>query len=107
MAALAAADAASDAAVEAAAEAAVDAAAEGAALLAAHRALEEAVLSKRFGTPAERIRESQSGAVHWLYPQHGLDVALGGDEKPVLQYLSPGDFELLRAPLLAQVEVLK
>jgi hypothetical protein len=69
--------------------------------------LEEAVLSKRFGTPAERIRESQSGAVHWLYPQHGLDVALGGDEKPVLQYLSPRDFELLRAPLLAQGEVLK
>jgi hypothetical protein len=69
--------------------------------------LEEAVLSKRFGTPAERIRESKSGTVHWLYPQHGLDVALGGDEKPVLQYLSPGDFELLRAPLLAHGEVLK
>lgn len=69
--------------------------------------LEEAVLSKRFGTPVERIRESKSGAVHWLYPQHGLDVALGGDEKPVLQYLSPKDFELLRAPLLAHGEVLK
>lgn len=69
--------------------------------------LEEAVLSKRFGTPAERIRESKSGTVHWLYPQHGLDVTLGGDEKPLLQYLSPRDFELLRAPLLANGEVLK
>lgn len=69
--------------------------------------LEEAVLSKRFGTPAERIRETKSGTVHWLYPQHGLDVALGGAEKPVLQYLSPRDFELLRAPLLAHGEVLQ
>ncbi len=69
--------------------------------------LEEAVLNKRFGTPAERIRENKSGAVHWLYPQHGLDVTLGGDEKPLLQYVSPRDFEQLRAPLLASGEVLK
>jgi hypothetical protein len=69
--------------------------------------LEESVLSKRFGTPAERVRESKSGTVHWLYPQHGLDVTLGGDEKPLLQYVSPKDFELLRAPLLAHGEVLK
>lgn len=69
--------------------------------------LEEAVIAKRFGAPAQRVRESRSGAVHWLYPQHGLDVALGGREKPVLQYVSPRDFELLRAPLMANGEVLK
>lgn len=69
--------------------------------------LEEAILTKRFGTPAERIRETKSGVVHWLYPQLGLDVTLGGDEKPLLQYLSPKDFELLRAPLLANGEILK
>ncbi len=69
--------------------------------------LEEAVITKRFGTPAERVRETKSGAVHWLYPQHGLDVTLGGSEKPLFQYISPKDFELLRAPLLAQGEVLK
>ncbi|MBI4937533.1 MAG: hypothetical protein HY846_04840 [Nitrosomonadales bacterium] len=69
--------------------------------------LEEAVLAKRFGAPAERVRETQSGAVHWLYPQHGLDVALGGKEKPLLQYVSPGDFDLLRAPLMASGEILK
>lgn len=69
--------------------------------------LEEAVIAKRFGAPAQRVRESRSGAVHWLYPQHGLDVALGGREKPVLQYVSPRDFELLRAPLMANGEILK
>lgn len=69
--------------------------------------LDEAVLIKRFGEPAQRVRETKSGAIHWLYPQHGLDITLGGDEKPLLQYLSPTNFELLSAPLLAQGEILK
>lgn len=69
--------------------------------------LEESIITKRFGEPAQRVRENQSGAIHWLYPQHGLDVVLGGKEKPLLQYLPPKDFELLRAPLLANGEILK
>lgn len=69
--------------------------------------LEEAVLAKRFGAPAQRVRETKTGAVHWLYPQHGLDITLGGNEKPLLQYIPPGKFELLSAPLLAQGEILK
>lgn len=69
--------------------------------------LDETVLAKRFGAPAERVRETQAGVVHWLYPQHGLDVAVGSKERPVLQYVSPRDFELLRAPLLANGEPLK
>lgn len=69
--------------------------------------LEEAILSKRFGTPAERIKEKKSGAVHWLYPQHGLDITLGNGEKPLLQYLPPRDFNQLRTPLLAAGEVLQ
>jgi len=69
--------------------------------------LEEAIFTKRFGVPAERVRETKSGAVHWLYPQHGLDITLGGSEKPLLQYVSPKDFDLLRAPLLANGEILK
>lgn len=68
--------------------------------------LEEEILSKRFGQPAQRVREKESGAVHWLYPQDGLDITLGGKEKPVLQYVPPGDFEKLRQPLLANGEVL-
>ncbi|HEY0665814.1 MAG TPA: hypothetical protein VGD24_07100 [Gallionella sp.] len=69
--------------------------------------IDEAIFTKRFGVPAQRIREKKSGAVHWLYPEHGLDVTLGNEEKPLLQYISPKDFELLRAPLLAQGEVMQ
>jgi len=68
--------------------------------------LEEAVLAKRFGPPVQRVRETESGAIHWLYPQHGLDVVLGGGSKPLLQYVAPKDFDLLRTPLLAHGEVL-
>ncbi|MFZ5524678.1 MAG: hypothetical protein ACOY9D_11450 [Pseudomonadota bacterium] len=69
--------------------------------------LEEAVITKRFGEPAQRVRENKTDATHWLYPQHGLDIVLGGKEKPLLQYVSPKDFELLSAPLLANGEILK
>ena len=68
--------------------------------------LEEDVVSKRFGQPAQRIREKKSGAVHWLYPQHGLDITLGNGEKPVLQYVSPKEFDKLLQPLLAGGEVI-
>lgn len=62
--------------------------------------INEEVFSKRFGPPAQRIKEKESGAIHWLYPQNGLDITMGGDEKPVLQYVPPKDFSKLVAPLL-------
>jgi hypothetical protein len=42
-----------------------------------------------------------------LYPQHGLDITLGGKEKPLLQYVSPKDFDKLTHPLVTQGEVVK
>ena len=69
--------------------------------------LQDAVFSKRFGRPQLRIREKKSGVVHWLYPQDGLDIALGGEEKPLLQYVPPADFDRLVDPLLANGEVVK
>ncbi len=68
--------------------------------------LDEAVLLKRFGQPAQRVREKESGMIHWLYPQNGLDLTLGGDGKPLMQYVSPGEFDRLVRPLLANGEVL-
>ena len=68
--------------------------------------LEEEIFSKRFGQPERRIREKTSGAVHWLYPQHGLDITLGGAEKPVLQYVPPKGFDKLLQPLLDSGEVI-
>ena len=69
--------------------------------------LEEAIITKRFGEPAQRVKENKTNAIHWLYPQHGLDIVMGGKEKPLLQYLAPKDFELFVAPLLANGEILK
>jgi hypothetical protein len=69
--------------------------------------LDEAIVSKRFGEPAMRIKETRSGAVHWLYPQHGLDVVLGGKERPLLQYVALKNFEQIRAPLLKNGEEIK
>ena len=69
--------------------------------------VEEAIFLKRFGQPAQRVQEKKSGAIHWLYPQNGLDITLGGGEKPLLQYVSPKDFDKLVRPLMAEGEVLK
>jgi hypothetical protein len=69
--------------------------------------LEDAIFEKRFGQPEQRIREKKSGAIHWLYPRHGLDITLGGKEKPLLQYVSPKDFDKLTNPLVTQGEVVK
>ena len=68
--------------------------------------LKEEVIGKRFGTPAQRIKEKKNGAIHWLYPQHGLDIALGNGEKPVLQYIPPKEFDKLLQPLLAGGEAI-
>jgi len=68
--------------------------------------LEEGIFIKRFGRPAQRIKEKQSGAIHWLYPQHGLDITLGGAEKPVMQYVPPKDFDKLLQPLLNNGEII-
>jgi hypothetical protein len=69
--------------------------------------VDEALFLKRFGQPAQRIKEKGNGLVHWLYPQNGLDINLGGGEKPIMQYVSPKDFDKLVRPLMANGEVLK
>ena len=68
--------------------------------------LEGEILNKRFGQPAQRIKENKSGAVHWLYPQNGLDITLGDGAKPVLQYVPPKDFDKLVQPLLNNGKVI-
>ena len=69
--------------------------------------LDNDIFAKRFGQPELRVKEKKSGAVHWLYPQNGLDITLGGSEKPLLQYVAPKDFDKLSQPLLANGEILK
>lgn len=63
--------------------------------------LDEALIVRRFGAPARRVREETNEVLHLLYPQSGLDIALSGNNKAVLQYFPPQDFPALMAPLMA------
>jgi len=59
--------------------------------------LDEEVILARFGEPEDRIQSA--GAIHFLYPAKGLDIALHEDSKEVLQYVNPEFFQQLVAPL--------
>jgi hypothetical protein len=61
--------------------------------------LEEETVLARFGAPRERIRSSEQ-LEHFLYPDQGLDLALDGKGKEVLQYVAPREFARLREPLV-------
>jgi len=66
--------------------------------------LDEALVEKRFGVPAQKVSEPGGDVVHWLYPERGLDVAVSAGGKEVLQYVAPRDFSRLMAPLLERKE---
>jgi hypothetical protein len=64
--------------------------------------LDAALLTARFGPPAERIAGGGERLEHWLYPALGLAVVLDSKGRDVLQYVAPADFERrLAAPLRA------
>lgn len=64
--------------------------------------LDPELIERRFGAPRERVAEGDSGVIHWLYPERGLDIALDAKGKAVLQYVAPADFNRLAAPLRQQ-----
>jgi len=57
------------------------------------------LIEKRFGKPAEKVADSGSDAIHWLYPDKGIDVALSEENKEVIQYVVPKNFDTLVQPL--------
>ena len=63
--------------------------------------LDAQILRERLGTPASLMRDAQQSQ-HLLYPQFGLDAAIASDGHAVLQYVAPGDFDALLAPLRAK-----
>ena len=64
--------------------------------------LDDPLIEKRFGTPAERRAEPETGIVHWLYPERGIDIARDPNGKVVIQYVRPADFAGVLAPLTQQ-----
>ena len=53
--------------------------------------LDEEIILARFGEPVERVQ--LEGAIHFLYPEKGLDVALFEGAKEVIQYVSPNKMQ--------------
>jgi hypothetical protein len=62
--------------------------------------LEARDLAGNFGEPAEILSE-ETGILHWLYPEVGMDIARDPDGAVVIQYLNADDFLAARARLLA------
>ena len=61
--------------------------------------LSDDLVEKRFGKPENKIQDEQSGAMHWLYPEKGVDVVLHDSEKEVITYVLPAEFVKLTEPL--------
>jgi len=63
--------------------------------------LQPSLIEKRFGEPSEKRPDSLSDAIHWLYPELGVDIALSETHKEVIQYIEPARFDQLLERLKA------
>lgn len=62
--------------------------------------LEEDMIVKRFGMPAKKIKlKTNEAGWHYLYPDKGLDLIYKEDDKEILQYVLPKNFNALVMPL--------
>lgn len=61
--------------------------------------LDPNVLQSRFGQPEQKLKDPESEAVHWLYPQKGVDLVVNPNGGVVIQYVQPKDFARVSAPL--------
>jgi hypothetical protein len=61
--------------------------------------LDEALIEPRFGAPSQRLAEAETGIVHWLYPERGLDIGRDPRGHVVMQYVNPADFAAILEPL--------
>ena len=61
------------------------------------------IVEQRFGAPAA-IRPINETQRYWLYPGIGLALLLGDEEREVLEYVPPRDFDALVARLPEAVE---
>ena len=52
--------------------------------------LDDEIIVARFGEPVSRI--NMDDAVHYQYPEKGLDIAVFEKAKEIIQYVSPRDF---------------
>ena len=65
------------------------------------KSLDPEIVEKRFGSPAEKRLELETGVTHWLYPDKGMDLAMDNKGGVVIQYVDRDAFADLIAPLEA------
>jgi hypothetical protein len=53
--------------------------------------LDEELVSNRFGTPEQKITESETGVTHWIYPDRGVSLGLNPGGKELIQYMPPSE----------------
>ena len=56
--------------------------------------LDDEIIVARFGEPDERVQIE--GAIHYLYPDKGLDIAVFAEAKEVIQYVAPSEFKFIK-----------
>ncbi|MEJ2612945.1 MAG: hypothetical protein P8179_23515 [Candidatus Thiodiazotropha sp.] len=49
--------------------------------------LDEALVTSRFGEPAKKIMETETGITHWVYPNKGLSIGINPEGKELIQYM--------------------
>ncbi|MGD8908447.1 MAG: hypothetical protein PVF13_02805 [Chromatiales bacterium] len=49
--------------------------------------LDEDLVISRFGQPAKKMTESETGITHWIYPDRGMSIGLNPDGKELIQYM--------------------
>ncbi|MET0067913.1 MAG: hypothetical protein ABW076_16335 [Candidatus Thiodiazotropha sp.] len=49
--------------------------------------LDEALILRLFGEPADKIVETETGIAQWVYPGKGLSIGLNPEGKELLQYM--------------------
>jgi hypothetical protein len=49
--------------------------------------LDEELVISRFGTPTQKITETETGITHWIYPDRGISIGLNPDGKELIQYM--------------------
>ncbi len=63
------------------------------------KSLDAEIVTQRFGTPAEKRVEPETGVTHWLYPDRGMDLAMDKKGGVVIQYVNRDAFGRLIQPL--------
>ncbi|MEJ2619741.1 MAG: hypothetical protein P8163_05655 [Candidatus Thiodiazotropha sp.] len=49
--------------------------------------LDEELINSRFGQPADKIVETETGITHWIYPDKGMTIGLNPEGKELIQYM--------------------